>query len=133
MSETCPVKAGERAHVTIEAETYDIAGGRIGFRVHAAAGTANDTWWPLWEDSANVVRIERAPVVLPTGFGARIRATVTHPDRPISVPDVLLVHAPTRRGDHFRWLSASRPHGLTCWWADEQLSDVVVLDAGEPS
>jgi hypothetical protein len=81
-------------------------------------------------DNPIVVRVEPAPTTPPTGFGARIRATVTAEGE--TVPDVVLVRVDFDAVDHAPWRGQTEIGGSK-WFADCQLSDIVVLDLGEPA
>ena len=111
-------------------------------------GAGIDYWFDAYDEEGDSQRVavsvdqvrhaEAAPVVLPTGFGARIRATVTcacgDEGSGVPVPDVLLVG--NLRGDD--WTAQALPCGCrnvvpTQTGGGDVLTDVVVLYAGEPS
>lgn len=115
---------GDRVDVTLRL-TVDGAGQFRGFT------TRGDLLHLLSPDSRHIVRVERAPVELPTGFGARIRATVTCECsmRAREEAAVLILARPDAVND--KWLAAK---GLACGhrrFAEHEIADVVVLDGGE--
>jgi hypothetical protein len=126
MSDYTPSRDGENVRITIPATflapsvglsaayrlTYalDEMGGPIGAVVLAD----------------HVVRVEPAPVELPTGFGARIRATTGGGQRVVLVR--ALGYEPVWLADFHETDDMDRQ-----WYATADLSDVEILDAGEPS
>lgn len=81
--------------------------------------------WTAASSSSYVVRVEPAPVELPTGWGARITATVNgKPNTRLTLVDP---------GDSQPWrVHPGDTYGVGgTWFSSSDLSDVVVLDPGE--
>lgn len=93
-----------------------------------------DPWGVLFPAQA-VVRVEPAPAGLPTGWGARIRGTVTRGGRP--VPSVRLALVPFSEADPEPWCihpdDVERMPDDDRWVGSDEMSDVVVLDPGDPA
>lgn len=115
---------GTRVHVTIPA----IAGTSSGYYVPNSEVPTVEDPWGITITGPGVVRVEPAPVELPTGFGAHIRADVRLCNVSQSqLRDVLLVLVDA---DPQRRLWRVRSGGAV---GDDALSNVVVLDPGEAS
>lgn len=121
-------KTGDKVHLTVEAEY----GHALDRTYHIVMGHGELHW--ISEDSRAVVRVEPAPITIPTGWGARIRATVTCTSHEASYPDVLLVRVGHSDADG-NWLARDVAGYVPCCegYLDRELSNVVVLDPGEPT
>ena len=113
-----PFQPGDRVHVTVEAVVDERGVYEINHELRAYA-----TW--LEADTPAILTVTKAPTPLPAGFGARIRATVQG-------QRCVLVNAhPTIKS---RWLAApGTVRDPSQRFDDDALTDVEVLDPGEPT
>ena len=114
-------KPGDKAHLTVGVTVDEIGDYRDqDGRIIACAGD------PI------IVKVVPAPVVLPTGFGARISATLKWSDG--DVPNVRLAFSGIDDGSG-DWVvhPADRGQAGCVTVFSDRLSDVEVLDPGEPT
>jgi hypothetical protein len=125
---------GDRVHIMLPAA---VGHGGAYYVVNSEVPMVGDPWGVTF-GGPGVVRVEPAPVTLPTGWAARIRATVTcgcgDPGSGEPIPDVLLVNL---RGGRWR-VDGELPCGCEHVipqqdGGEDHLDDVVVLDPGEPT
>lgn len=70
-------KPGDEVLLSIRAKAYRLAGDRVGFQLRTCDGTLKTgDLVTVWPEHDGVVRVEPAPVDLPRGVGAVVRATV---------------------------------------------------------
>ena len=135
MSDYTP-KPGDRVHLTVEAVVDEHGNYQVDHRTNCGVADGLDfpdfgtTHW-VWPSMACLVRVEPAPVELPTGFGARIRATVTWAHD--VTPGVRLVFSDVDVGSGDWTVHPADRARVGCFTVfASNLSDIEILDPGEP-